>query len=67
MGDEDETRPQRRCRTCKGGWIVLLTSRSVCPDCEGSGIIAGNFDSEEEGLEFDDEATPPCGTKTPRS
>lgn len=56
MGDEDDTKPQRKCRTCKGaGWIVLLTSRSECPDCDGSGISPRNFD--------DDDHTPPRGLK----
>ena len=67
MGDKDETRPQARCKTCQGrGWIILFTSRSECPDCEGTGITAGRFTPQEEGLEFDDEShTPPQGTKIP--
>jgi RecJ-like exonuclease len=64
MGNEDDTKPQQKCPACQGsGWIVLLTSRTECPDCKGSGISEGRFDPKDEDLEFDDENTPPRGTR----
>jgi len=65
MGNEDDTKPQRRCVTCKGrGWIVLFVARSECPDCQGSGISPRKYDENGDPLEFDDETkTPPRGLK----
>ena len=65
MGDLDDTKPQRKCRACRGtGRITLLISRTKCPDCEGTGISSGRFGGDDEDLEFDDEdLTPPHGTK----
>jgi hypothetical protein len=58
---------QPECPGCKGkGWVLLLVTRQKCPDCDGSGIIGGRFGGDAD-LEFDDEDTPPRGTKTRRS
>lgn len=44
-----------KCRRCQGRkWIVLLVSRSTCPDCDGTGV-AGGKRSEEDDEEDDDE------------
>ena len=52
MAEEDDTQPIPKCPACKGrGWIVLLVTRSKCPDCGGSGI------KDERAEDDDDEDT----------